>query len=319
MELVKWIAIFVVSVVVLVKAADFFTGAAEKIGLALGIAPFVVGVVIVGFGTSLPELVSSILSVVAGSSEIVIGSVLGSNITNIFLVLGLAAVCRKMVRIRYDVMHVDLPILMGSSLLIAFMVLDRHFSLGEAILCLLCLGFYIVSSIVSTKPKAPVKAESEHGEESKPRPRAGFLVWLLLVGSAFFIFLGAKFVVDAVIAVSGILSIGKDVIALSAVAIGTSLPEVTVAISAVRRGNAELVLGNIIGSNIFNSFAVLGIPSLFGSPTIPEGILKLALPLSVAASLMAIIIVVDRKLNRWEGALLLVFYAFFLGSLFGWV
>ncbi len=347
MQIVFWIAVFGVSLLVLVKAAGFFTTAAEKIGLSLGISPFIVGVVIVGFGTSLPELVSSVLAVSANSSEMVIGNVLGSNITNIFLVLGIAAVFRREVRVKYDVLKVDLPILLGSSFLIAFTVWDRRFTLGEAGLCLVCLAFYIFSAISSSRPeKSPRKREigpgaaagtdagsgpsqagpASHAASSVPSPSPkareqkhppAVLNWVLLIVGSAFIFVGAKYVVESVIRLSEILSIGKDIIALSAVSIGTSLPEVTVAITASRKGNAELVLGNVIGSNIFNSFAVMGIPALFGSLEIPRQILQMPLPMSVAACLLAVIIMVDRRLNRWEGALLLTFYAFFLGSLFG--
>ena len=115
------------------------------------------------------------------------------------------------------------------------------------------------------------------------------------------------------------LDIGKEIIALSAVAIGTSLPEVSVAITAAKRGNAEMVVGNVIGSNIFNAFAVMGIPALVRPLTIPPSILSMPLPTFIAANLLAILIVLDKKINRWEGALLLLFYVFFVGNIFGWL
>ncbi len=312
MELLIWVAVFIVSILVLVKAADFFTGAAEKIGHVLRLPSFVVGVIIVGFGTSLPELISSIIAVRSGSSEMVVGNVLGSNITNIFLVLGVVAILKPNVKIRYDLLKLDLPILLGSAFLVALMLWDLSFSLGEAVLCLVCLVFYFFSSF-----------QSEKGPEATPAVecavKVGFLVWLTLVVSVAFVYVGARYVVESVINLSGILSIGTDVIALSAVAIGTSLPEITVAISAARKGNYEMVIGNLIGSNIFNSFAVLAIPAFVGRLNIPRSIQNFALPVFVAATLLAVVIVVDRRLNRWEGALLLSFYLFFIGKLYGWM
>ena len=124
MDLMIWAGVLVLSVAVLVIASDYFVLGAEKIGLGFGMSPFLVGVFIVGLGTSLPELVSSVVSVYTGHSEIVIGNVLGSNITNIFLVLGIGAIVGSKFNLSYDLMRVDLPFLTGSSILLAFMT-DR--------------------------------------------------------------------------------------------------------------------------------------------------------------------------------------------------
>lgn len=144
MTLAFWAAIFIVSVAVLGKAADLFTTAAERVGLHFGMAPFTVGVTIVAVGTSLPELVSSIIAVVAGSPEIVAGNVVGSNIANILLVLGVAAIVGGELRITHDLAHVDMPMLMGSTFLFAVMAWDGFFTLPEGLLCLGALAVYMV-------------------------------------------------------------------------------------------------------------------------------------------------------------------------------
>lgn len=308
MAIISYLGLFIVSLAVLIKGSDLFVAAAEKVGVSLGMSPFIIGVVIVGIGTSLPELASSIAAVLAGSSEIVIGNVLGSNITNIFLVLGLTAIIAKEFKINYDLMRIDLPVLMGSSLLLAAMILDSHFSIGEAILCLLALTFYMLSFF---KSGLQVKGVERNG--------AGKKQWLLLLASPILIFGGAKYTIDAVVAMAALLSIGSEVIALSAVALGTSLPEVFVTISATKKGNAEIAIGNIIGSNIFNSFAVMGVAALFGTLKIPASIIGFSLPVSIFATLLYVLITVDQKINRWEGSFLLIFYIFFVGSLYGWV
>ena len=314
MALLGSTGLLIISLFVLIKASDYFIESAEKIGLSFGMPPFVVGVVIVGIGTSLPELVSSIIAVLNGSSEIVIGNVLGSNITNILLILGLGAIIGKSFKIEYDLMRVDLPFFMGASFIIALMIWDSVFSLGEAIICIICLVIYIVNSFRLDKDEGGVQKEN-----NKETHKTSARTWLYLLISSLFIFLGAKFTIDAVVSISTILKIGKEVIALSVISLGTSLPEVMVTISAARRGKPELTVGNIIGSNIFNTFAVMGIPSLFGRLTIPPSILEFSLPVSLAASFLYLIITIDKRINRWEGGLLLIFYLFFISRLYGWV
>lgn len=140
--------------------------------------------------------------------------------------------------------------------------------------------------------------------------------WLILAVSSFFIFVGAKYTVDAVVAMSQILGIGKEIIAASAIALGTSLPELTVSIRAARKGKSEIAIGNIVGSNIFNVFAVMGIPALFGVLVIPQTILSFALPLMIIVTMLFFFMMQEKTITKWEGYLLLIFYVFFLGKLF---
>ncbi len=307
MTILLWTSVFLVSLAVLVKASDLFVGAAEKVGLALGMSPFIIGVVVVGVGTSLPELVSSVLAATSGRSEIVIGNVLGSNITNIFLILGLAGLLGGEFRVAYDLMKVDLPVFLIAAFLVAFMVADGRFSRGEAVICLIGLCVYLLNALLGQP--APVS--------KVPKTIAGAKAWTILSISPVFIFLGAKYTVDAVITLSAMLQVGADVIALSAVSLGTSLPEVLVTIMAARMGKPEMAVGNVMGSNIFNCFAVMGIPGLILPLHIPESIIHFSMPLSIAASLVFVMITMDQKINRWEGSLLLTCYFFFLGKIFG--
>lgn len=305
MGLAVWIIIFVISLAVLLKSSDFFIISAEKIGAFFGLPSFIIGVLIVAVGTSLPELVSSIVAVTSGSSEIVVGNVLGSNIANICLVLGLAALVGKNFIIRYDIMQVDLPFLLGSAILLFFMIRDGSFSLPEAIICLTALGIYIFYSLRVKNPE----------EEEKPdRPK--FHHWLFLFASPVGIYFGAKYTVEAVIAVSAIIGIGSEIIALSAVALGTSLPEVFVSVSAARRGHPEIAVGNILGSNIFNTFAVMGVPGVMTRLVIPKSVLSFAAPVSLGVTVVFFVITMDKRVNPWIGGLLLIFYVFFIGQVF---
>jgi cation:H+ antiporter len=307
MSLWIWILIFIVSLLVLIKASDFFIESSEKVGLKMGLSPFLVGVLIVGFGTSLPELISSIMGVISGAPEIVVGNVLGSNITNIFLIVGIAAILSKNFEISHDILKTELPFLLTIVFLSSFMLYDGIFSFGEGIFCIIMMGIYIWKLI--REEGVEVTQESENFENK---------YYLYLLFSPIFIFLGAKYTVDSVIQISEFLNIGKEIIALSAVAFGTSLPEILVTISAAKKGNSEIAIGNVLGSNIFNIVAVLGIPRMLGEIPISESILTSTIPLHIAATFLFIIIVVDKKVNRYEGYLLISFYIYFLGKTFQW-
>ncbi len=307
MHIFVWLLVFVVSLTILVKASDFFVEGAEAVGLSFGMPQFIIGVVIVGFGTSLPELVSSIFAVLHGTSEIVIGNVLGSNITNIFLVLGIAAVGSTEFRFNHNLLRVDLPIFLGATILVALTVTDGEFSIGEAIFCLVGLIIYMFSALQAEQNIA-------HEEENQATPRVS--AWVKLLVSPLLIFAGAKYTIDAVVVLSETFDIGAEIIAMSAIALGTSLPEVFVTLGAVRKGKPELAIGNIMGSNAFNAFAVLGIPRLIGPLVIPDSVIDYTLPVFFVAALLFVIVTVDEKVNRWEGWLMLMFYLFFIGRLF---
>ncbi len=300
------IFIFIASLCCLIKASDFFIEGAENAGLYFGLSPFITGVLIVGAGTSLPEMVSSTLAVLNNHSEIVIGNVLGSNITNIFFVLGLSAVIGKKFNVTYNLMRVDIPFLTGTSFILIFMILDGTFTIGDAILSLMVLVIYFWSSLSLGK-------DEERGEKKEFELKP----WLYIFISPIFIFIGAKYTIDSVIKFSELVNISTEVIALSAVALGTSLPEAFVSVSAVRKGNPEIAVGNVIGSNIFNAAGVMGVSGLAGKVIIPQSITSFSVPVFLGATFMYIIIAVDKEINKFEGAMLLILYMFFLGRIFG--
>lgn len=310
--LILWIILFVVSLYILIKASDYFTGSAEKIGLSFGIPDFIVGVTIVAIGTSLPEIVASIVAVVRDSPEMVVGNVVGSNIANIFVVLSIAAIIGKKIKITYDLVHIDLPLLMGSAFLLTITIVDGVFSFLEALLCIAGLIVYLLHAISIEKKRVDVKRP----KESESRGELRWKTFAILVVSGFFIFIGAKYTVESVIRLSELLNIGKEVIAASAVALGTSLPELMVTISATRKGKPEIAVGNVLGSNIFNALAVMGIPGLIGTLVIPQNILTLGLPMMLIATLLFFFMSQDKEITQWEGWFLLIFYVFFIVKLF---
>ncbi|NEQ53434.1 MAG: sodium:calcium antiporter [Leptolyngbya sp. SIO3F4] len=268
-------------------------------------------------GTSLPELLSSLFGIFQGASEVVASNVIGSNIANICLVVGTAAIIStKILRVMYNLISVDLPLFVGSAFLFALMASSGNiFSRGESLI--LVLGyivylFYILKSSDDEEPK------SEESEPPGPTVSASQTLRevLILVGSGIFIFLGANYTIDSLIKISEQLSIGKDIIAVSAVALGTSLPELMVTINAALKGKAELAVGNVIGSNIFNIFVVMGIPGLIKPLPISGSILTHSVPTLLAASLLMFFIVQDNKITIWEGWLFIMLYAWFMGTTF---
>lgn len=227
LDLVMWIIVFVVAIAVLVKASDYFTSNAEKIGIYYGMPAFLVGVTIVAVGTSLPELISSIFAILKGNTEIVAGNVIGSNIANIFLILGVATIIGGRLKIMYELVKVDLPLLAGSAMLFGVMVWDGVFTFPEALMSLAGFAIYVHYTIKSSQEKTDPEIEREV-KEIKKLKHIGSSPFLILIFSAVFIFIGAKYTVDSIVSIATIMNIGAEIIAVTAVAIGTSLPELAV-------------------------------------------------------------------------------------------
>ena len=310
MDILLWVGLFVLSLAILVKGSDWFIEAAEDIGLALGIPSFIIGVTIVAMGTSLPELAASIAGVLSGESEIVIGNAVGSNIANIALVLGITALVGKKMAFKVDLMVTDIPLLVCSAFLLWFFLLPDADGIAridtfEAILLLIGLVIFLAYSF-----------SSNGDEEKSARTKISARTYGLLLIGGIAVFLGATYTVKAIIEISGFFGISSGAIALSAVAVGTSLPEIVVSISATRRGKPEIAIGNILGSNIFNTFAVVGIPALIGELKIPAIITDFSLPMMIALTLLFFFIMISKTVSRWEGLMLLLFYIYFIVRLF---
>lgn len=296
--------IFLVSLTVLLVASDKFVDSAENIGLAMGIPSFIVGVTIIALGTSLPELATSLAAVFAGSSEIVGGNVVGSNITNILLVLGATAVVGKGISLDHDVMNTDMTNLLGSAFLLYFMLRDGQLSKFECVIMLVALGFFLASSFA-------VKSD-----ETEKAPPLRILDFGILITASAFIFLGAKYTITALVDIASFLNIPAHIIAITAVALGTSLPEVVVSITAARKGKHAMAVGNVLGSNIFNTYVVMGLSGLAGNLIIPQDTISISIPFMIGCTVMFAISSMTKHISKYEGWLFLLFYIFFLGMSF---
>jgi len=302
--LFAFIALFIGSLAVLLIASDRFIEAAEKIGLSLGISPFVIGVTIVAFGTSLPELATSIASVFSGSSEIVAGNVIGSNITNILLVLGVTAIVAKEIKLNFDVLQTDMSFLLGSAFLLFFALRDSNISIFEASMFLIVLAMFLYNSFSGDKTD---KAE---------RPRVNTTTWLILVVGAIFVFLGAKYTIYAMEGISNIMGISPDIIALTGIALGTSLPELIVSINASKKGKHAIAVGNVLGSNLFNTLGIMGLPRFFGDLKISNIIQEFTAPFMLAVTILFLLVCLSKRIHRAEGYILVIFYMYFIAELF---
>lgn len=310
------VSLFLVGLLALLLAADRFTDAAEKVGLSLGFSPFIVGMTIVAAGTSFPELVAATLASIQNVPGIVVGNVVGANLANIFLILGISAVVGHDLRVNRELMRVDLPLLVGSAFFLLVAVWDSPFTRLEGLLALAALVVYFHFTV---SEKDDVVGDVVEDLEAIDVERVGTRTYLVLVGSLVVVFLAAQGVVTAITDLAGLLGVGPELIAITVLSVGTTLPELSVTVVAARRGYAELAVGNILGSNIFNALAVMGLPSLFGPLTVAESIRGYALPVMVLGTLLYFFITQDRQITRWEGGTLLLLYALFLVNLGGFV
>lgn len=308
--LIVSIIIFVVSLFVLVKGADIFLGSAEKIGLAAGLSPFVVGVVIVGAGTSFPELISSLVAVFKGVPEIVVANAVGSNIANILLIIGATSIFARSIKSKTNLTNLELPIMAITSVIFLALAWDGSIQRIESIILLATFGFFVAYSVLN-KPK-----DSFTKPEGAKKPKISAKdTGLLLLGLGGLVF-GSKYLIDSVVDISTIFNIAPGAVSVVAVAFGTSLPELLVSIKAAIKGNTEVALGNVFGSNAFNILMVVGIPGLFSTLPIDAATMVIAVPAFVVVTLIFIISCLSNAIHKWEGFMYVILYLIFIGKVF---
>jgi cation:H+ antiporter len=304
-----WAIVFIASVGLLVKSADLFTDAAERLGKFFGMSSFITGVLIISFGTSLPELATSISSVLQGATEIVAANIFGSTIANSLLALGIAAIiCKGIVRPKWNIFYGDFPILVAGVMLCIFSVQDGIINRYESILFLagLAVYFFYLKEIHQRDKKI-----------KKKKKKLDYRNLILLVFSLVGILVAAKYCVASVISIALFTGLGTSVLAAVLIALGTSLPEISVAISAAKRKNWDLLIGDVIGSNIFNIFAILGISGIIAPLIIAPEIMLIVVPFLVATLVLTWVVLADKKITTSEGILMVILYVFFIGKLFG--
>lgn len=324
MDILFWIGVFVISLAFLIKSSDYFIEYAERIGLSLGLSPVIIGTLILAFGTSLPELVTSVIAVLSNNSEIVMGNVVGSNIANVLMVGGVLMLTATKVVLhpaKFKLELIGVPLV---SVILWYMVFDLQITAIESIVLLILylVYLYIVLKSSSNETEKHIHGEGENEGESlvvETTDPIKWHYWAILVGGAIGIYFGAEYTVTSIVKLSELLNIGKDVISLSAVALGTSLPELVVSVVSARKGNVDMAMGNILGSNIFNILAIVSIPSFLGPLAITQGIVNVSLPVMVFVAFLIVGIVLTRRIKIWAGMVLVLLYVLYNIELFSGV
>lgn len=298
---------------------------AASLGKRLGLSSMIIGLTVVAFATSMPEMAVSVGAALSGAPGLAVGNVVGSNIANILFVLGLAAVFAGLA-VKVRLIKADIPIMIGFSVLALALSLDGTFSAGDGLVLLGLLVLYLIASIMYSRRQRARGDEGQLGVEgvlsqgpggrltAKLRAttlRSTTVDLLLLVGGVALLVLGARLLVDGATAIALTLGVSELVIGLTVVAIGTSLPELATSVIAALRGERDMAVGNLVGSNIFNIGAVLGVTSLV-SPLplrIDPAAVYFDLPVMLAAALVLLpLAFTGRFITRWEGGLLAAIY-----------
>ncbi|WP_340119712.1 calcium/sodium antiporter [Pelagibius sp. 7325] len=308
----------VAGLALLLVCGDLFVRGAVGVAERLKISPLVIGLTLVGFGTSLPELVASLEAARLGSPGIAVGNVVGSNIANILLILGIAALITP-IAVAPGTFRLNGPVLVGASLLSVLL-----FSLGEIgrwagfVFVVLLLG-YTLTAYWSERRGLKDEAISRLAEEVEalpPRHGSWALYLGLTVGGLLGIVVGANLLIDGAVSLARSLGISETIIGLTIVAVGTSLPELATSVIAAFKRHGDVALGNVVGSNIFNLLGILGVTALYRPIAVPDEILDFDCWVMLAATALVIVFALTRaKIERWEGAALLGGYGAYLAVL----
>ena len=308
------IGLVVVGLALLIAGGEAMVRGASTLAVRVGISPLVIGLVVVSAATSAPELAVTVGAVLEGEPGLAIGNVIGSNIANILLVLGLSAVLSPLV-IQRQVVRFDIPVMLGISVLLVVVSLDGVLSLVDGVLLLAGLVLHGVMSIVVGRKESQEATTVASQMPLNSKPVRLWLAVILVIAGVGLLVVGAQTLVTGAVNIATDLGVSSLVIGLTVVAIGTSLPELATSIVALRRGERDMAVGNIVGSNIFNIGLVLGLPAILfaeGIP-IPDAAIALDLPLMLAAAVALLpIAFTGFIIARWEGSLFVALYIAYL-------
>lgn len=307
--------LFVVGLGLLIGGAELLVRGAARLAAAFGISPLVIGLTVVSFGTSSPELAVSMQSAFSGQADIALGNVIGSNIFNVLFILGLSAIIVPLV-VAQQLVRRDVPIMIGISIVMWLMALDGLIGRLDGILLSIGIAIYIGYSIwQSRRESAEVEAEyaQEYGSDKlQPNGIGQRLIDLAMVGGGLaMLIVGSNWLVDGAVVIARMLGVSELVIGLTIIAVGTSLPEVAASLVAALRGERDIAVGNVVGSNLFNILAILGLTAAVapGGIAVPATALTLDIPVMVAVAIACLpIFFTDYTIARWEGVLFFAYY-----------
>lgn len=300
---------FLGGLTLLIVGAELLVRGSSRIAIALGLSPLVIGLTVVAFATSSPELAVSAASALGGQGDIALGNVVGSTIANILLILGLSALVVPLV-VRSQLVRFDVPVMIGAAVLVLLLGLDGVIGTFDSVLLTAGVIVYVVHLLRSSRAESrDVVAEFDEEFGDGP-PTLGRDTLGVVVGIAMLV-VGSRLLLGASVTVAQRLGISELVIGLTLIAVGTSLPEIATSILAAVRGQRDIAVGNAVGSNVFNLLAVLGVSGIVAPGGIPvaRGALDFDIPVMIAVTVACLpIFFTGHLIARWEGALFLAYY-----------
>jgi cation:H+ antiporter len=310
------VLLFAGGIAALIVGANLLVRGASDLAAALGISPLVIGLTVVAFGTSSPEMAVSVQSAWSGQIDIAVGNVVGSNIFNVLFILGVAALIAPLI-VAEQLVRKEVPLMIGVSGLLLLLALDGTIGRLEGALLFAGVVAYTVYLIVQAR-RVGAAASADYEKEFGPRLPAARRPWIwqiaLVVAGLVLLVLGSDWLVQAAVGTARLLGLSELVIGLTVVAAGTSLPEVAASIAAALKGERDIAVGNVVGSNLFNILAVLGLSSLVSPQglSVAPSLLAFDLPVMIAVAVACLpIFLTGSEIARWEGALFLGYYIFY--------
>ncbi len=309
----------VVGLVLLVGGAEFLVKGASKLAATAGISPLIIGLTVVAFGTSMPELAVSILASSQGQADIALGNVVGSNICNVLLILGISALISPLI-VAQQLVRIDVPIMVGVSVLVMFFSLDGFINRSDGVVLFLGGLAYTVFLLYQSQKEKNPEVQSEYakfGERSLSTKETGLNILIVVVGLIMLLG-GSQLLVKAAVTIATFFGASSLIIGLTVVAVGTSLPELATSVTASIRGERDIAVGNVVGSNIFNILVVLGLSGAVSSNGIQVSASAIAfdIPIMIATAVMCLpIFFTDSEVSRREGVMLLGYYLLYIGYL----
>ncbi|MEW6284876.1 MAG: calcium/sodium antiporter [Chloroflexota bacterium] len=305
---------FLGGLAVLIFGAEWLVRGASRLAAKVGISPLIIGLTVVAFGTSSPEMAVSVQSALAGQADIAVGNVVGSNIFNILFILGISAVITPLI-VQQQLIRLDVPLMIGLSFVFYLMALDGAIGRLEGLL--LFAGIIVYTIFLIRQSRRETKAvEEEYAQEFPAQSESGWKSWIInlgLVGMGLaLLVLGSNWLVTSAISIARWLGLSELIIGLTIVAAGTSMPEVATSITAAVKGERDIAVGNAVGSNIFNLLSVLGLTALVAPGGVPVSLAAEAfdIPVMLAVAVLALpIFFTGNRIERWEGWLFLFYYA----------
>ncbi len=310
------LVLFILGLVLLVIGAEALVKGASRLAVLVGVSPLVIGLTVVSFGTSAPELAVSVSAAYNNAADIALGNVVGSNICNVLLILGISAAIIPLI-VNRQLVRIDVPVMIGAALLMWAMCVDGMVSRLDGVVLFGALVIYLFFLVrMSRREEREGKAAAAELEGIETNPPSGgkaiaINILFITVGLGMLV-LGSHWLVAGAVMIATVLGLSELVIGLTVVAVGTSLPEIATSVMAAIRGQRDIAVGNVVGSNIFNILCILGLTGIVA----PAGIavqpaaLHLDIPFMVAVCIACLpIFFVGHRIDRWEGFVFLGFYA----------